>query len=293
MDLLQSRSKVPPFYSHFLAWRLGVWKNEDRFQYLDTLLEHAMTLPNWTNERCTSYAPDYEQFFSLVWELQMAKFLSLQPNFKVSWMRTGPDIQVYVDQDVFYIECYSYRKSFGIELFINEILSRVHSAIKVKHARNLIFSLPKQGKELSDFLEQVLSPFLDEQYLLNLLKSAEAKWPAIVPIPEAANNFYIYVDGDEPKVFDIHTSVPYSTGDPELYLKVSIREAVDNKRKSNSIAEHRPNLLAINFLMSPDYQLAIDRSRFYGQELPLADFGTQFDGFLFAVCGINTCVSTI
>lgn len=285
---LRSRSKKPPFYSHFLAWLLGVWKNEDRFQHLDGLLAHAMSLPNWTTLKCESPSSNYANFFSLIWELQVAKFLSLQPNFIVSWTKSGPDLQVRVDSDVLYVECLSYRKSFGIELFINEVLTQVHESIKVKHGSNLKFSLPNDGKKLEVFLDKVLSPFLDEQYTLDLLDSAKVKWPVIIPVPEDSKNFYIYVDGDDLDAYDRETTIPYSTGDEEAYLKNSIREAVNNKRSENKIAQYRPNLLAVNFLLGRDYKFAIDWIQYTGQPLPLADFGSEFDGVLFAVCGIDS-----
>jgi hypothetical protein len=287
IDFLKTHSESPPCYSHYLAWRLGIWNREDIFRHLDHLLEVAISLPGWGDSKCTNYSPEYENFFSLLWELQIAKFLATQSGLSIEWLPEGPDFRVIVDNQPFYVECFVYRKSFGIELFIEDLLMRMHNSIKVKHASCMVFSLP-HNQNLPQFLEELLSPFLNDKYLVELVESGRQKWPVVIPVPENAQNFYVYINGEESRDFDIETPVPFSTGDMEAYLAHSIREAVNNKRNSNKLTQHRPNILAINFLLSQDYQQAVEHSSYVGQTLPRADYGSEFDGFIFAACGIDS-----
>jgi len=55
----------------------------------------------------------------------------------------------------------------------------------------------------------------------------------------------IYVDGSDPDRYD-PAVLPQKTGRPEEHLAVILREAVRAKAGSNRMAEHRPNLLAVN-----------------------------------------------
>lgn len=81
--------------------------------------------------------------------------------------------------------------------------------------------------------------------------------------------------------------VPSATGDPEIYLRHAMEEALNNKRNSNRIAEHRPNLLAINYLLDQGFQMAFNRLRDLGLTVPTLEFGNTFDMALFIACGID------
>ena len=76
------------------------------------------------------------------------------------------------------------------------------------------------------------------------------------PVPlrhPGSDSLRIYVEGDgeyDPSVFE------NKVGRPEAYLKQALTEAVAAKTGRNGLAYHRPNLLAVNYLLSADYQLA-------------------------------------
>lgn len=42
---MQARSEDPPYYCHYMAWRLGTWERETPFQRLDELLVGAEGCP--------------------------------------------------------------------------------------------------------------------------------------------------------------------------------------------------------------------------------------------------------
>jgi hypothetical protein len=48
--------------------------------------------------------------------------------------------------------------------------------------------------------------------------------------------------------------IPSSTGDPETYFKHSIDEALNNKRDSNRLGDHHPNLLAVITFLTPAFR---------------------------------------
>ena len=47
------------------------------------------------------------------------------------------------------------------------------------------------------------------------------------------------------------------TGEPLLYVKSALSEAVAARNFSNGLRDHRPNLLAVNFLLSRDFHTAL------------------------------------
>lgn len=48
---LKESIEKPPFYCHYMAWRLGTWDTESHFANLESLLQQAMELKNWECER--------------------------------------------------------------------------------------------------------------------------------------------------------------------------------------------------------------------------------------------------
>ena len=80
MQLFQECSTRPPFYCHYLAWRLGTWENESIFEFIDHLLGIASSLPNWKSERHLLLSQEYGVFWGLMWQMQVAAyFLNLAP----------------------------------------------------------------------------------------------------------------------------------------------------------------------------------------------------------------------
>lgn len=226
----------------------------------------------------------FDQYWGLLWQLQLAKMLSVL-GCQVSWMSSGPDLCVVIGKDCFYVECYSFRKSFGTGEFIRELMARIDPNLAIDHRWWTPYSLPKDNK-LGPFLDDLFLPLLDPSYIARLRLQAESKYPVHLPVPEVAKNFNLFMKGEDTSKYDPALRT-LSSGIPEDYLVVAFREALGNKRSSNKLSAHRPNLLAVNFLLSEDFQGAFIRQRDLRLPSPSLDFGDELDGVLYSACGIN------
>src|SRR5262252_5138239 len=113
LDLLHRHRATPPYYCHYMAWRLGTWFNESLFARLDELLANAERLQGWSGERGLLENPDFAAFWALVWQLQVAEHLC-EVGSEVRWGNPGPDLSVLIDGRRLFVECYVFRKSFGL-----------------------------------------------------------------------------------------------------------------------------------------------------------------------------------
>ena len=276
---LQSCSNKAPFYCHYLAWRLGTWKDEKWFEFFDFLLGNAAKLPGWSKSRI-SQGCEFENFWSFLWELQVAQMFS-NNKATVEWINSGPDLKVNSSVGQFYVECTIYRKSLGLEDFIAELLAHVHNQIRVRHVPFIIFSLPKD-KKLEPFLDELCRPFLDEVFLEKKFKEAQEISPIMLSTPKGIENLYIFIENHNAKNFN-----PYqpwaTTGSPEKILDIIVKEALDNKRSSNKLKLYRPNLLAVNLLLGIDFQLA----NAVRTTIPTPDLGAEYDAIFLTACGID------
>jgi len=276
---LQDCANRAPFYCHYLAWRLGTWEDEEWFEFFDTLLGNAAKLPGWNRTRIPQGC-EFENFWSFLWELQVAQMFS-NHQASVEWTHSGPDLKVNSTSGQFFVECTIYRKSFGLEDFIGELLAHIHFQIHVRHIPFTIFSLPK-NKNLEPFLDELCRPFLDDSFLEKKLKEVEEISPVRLPTPHETENLYIFIENHNAKNFN--PDQPWAaTGSPENFLDVNVKEVLDNKRSSNELKLHRPNLLAVNLLLGVDFQLA----NAVRGTIPTPNLGTEFDGVFFTACGID------
>jgi len=277
---LKDCTSVSPFYCHYLGWRLGVWKNEKLFSFFDALLGNAAKLPNWSKDRIPRGC-EFDNFWSFMWELQVAQLFSNYPDICVEWTSAGPDLKISSNEGVFFVECTVYRKSFGLEEFVGEFLSLIHPWIRSEHIAFNIFSLPK-NKDISFFLDELFTPFLSQAFLNEKLSEAKNISPVILPTPKDIENFYIFIENPAAKEFA--SFQPWVvTGPPEDYLTQIAKESLDNKRYSNNLGSHRPNLLAVNLLLGKDFQTAIS----LGRSIPKLELGSEYDAVLLTACGID------
>ena len=74
MEVLRAAEESPPYYCHYMAWRLGTWSAESEgcLANLDKLLASAAELPNWENEESVLNNGEYATYWSLLWQLQVA-----------------------------------------------------------------------------------------------------------------------------------------------------------------------------------------------------------------------------
>ncbi|MDQ6988146.1 MAG: hypothetical protein Q9M25_10120 [Mariprofundaceae bacterium] len=288
MEVLKNGINKPPYYCHYMAWRLGTWSDncDNLFELFDKLLGIASELDNWKREFSSlQVSCDYAEFWSLLWQLQVASFFAQQGH--VSWNPTGPDITVKIGDNTFYVECYTYRKSFAMENFIEELMRRIDGNICVRHQGNLPFKLPSDNAR-KPFLDKLFRPFLDPVFIENKQQEAQNSWPVYFPIPPDTENFCVYLEGPT----DAYTYKSNAAGDSRNYLEDAIKKGVDAKRNSNGLKSHRPNILAINYLLSVDYQASCYRHEDMGEELPSAAFAKTLDAVLLSSCGINCELSS-
>jgi hypothetical protein len=243
-------------------------------------LTDASKPPNWSKNRIPKGC-EFDSFWSFMWELQIAKLFASYQNIRVEWTNSGPDLKVISEAGTFFVECTVYRKSFGLEEFIGELLANIHPLIKSEHVAFNIFSLPK-NTNVESFLNQLFSPFLSPSFLKEKLEEAQKASPIILPTPKDVENFYVFIENqDAPEYTSYRPWI--TTGPPELYLTQVAKEALESKRFSNDLKSHRPNLLAINLLLGKDFQTAIS----LGRDIPQPDLGSEYDAVLMAACGID------
>ena len=256
LKTLKKGYESPPYYCHYMAWRLGAWPNtngaEFRLQRLEELLRCAEKLPNWEHEKSLLSDTNFAAFWSLVWQLQVAEYLC-EVGKDVNWAKSGPDLSVIVGGERWYVECYTYRKSFGLLNFLEEVLQQLDPDVCTKYTRCLPFQLPCE-RDHGPFLDEILSPFLDPAYLAKYKEDAEQEYPVIL-YKDPDSSLHVYVEGNDVGAY-IPGRIPNVVGHPESYLETALREAVRAKRNSNTLKNHRPNLVAVNYLLSTDYQLA-------------------------------------
>ena len=286
----QHCSDRSPYYCHYLAWRLGTWRDETLFEFFDNLLANGTLLENWSSNRNLLKSCNFDDFWGLVWQLQMAKFFLDTDGVEVKWMRSGPDLKVITKGGTFYVECYTYRKSFGIKEFIEELFYQVNRKIKVKHVSCTKFSLPKDRDDIERCLDEIFRPYLDQAFLESKIIEAQEEYPVLLPKPRGVNNLEIYVEGDDPTNY-VPGRLKMGSGDSNLYLNHTIREALNNKRNSNQLKNHHPNLLAVNYLLDADFQMTFRHQKSQGKSIPLPNLGPEFDAVLLTACGIDECVS--
>jgi hypothetical protein len=291
INFLKRCSDRSPYYCHYLAWRLGTWENEQLFEFMDDLFATGTSLKNWDANNNLLRSCTFDDFWGLIWQLQIAKFFCRKEGVQVEWMKSGPDLKVELGDEMFYVECYTYRKSFGIEEFICELFLQLNEQIRIEHIPCIHFSLPNDAHRLEVFLDTLFRPYLDSAFLDAKLKQAELEYPVLLPTPNGVNNLYVYIEGNEPGNY-VPGRIPNSTGDPETYLKHSIDEGLNNKRDSNRLGDHHPNLLAVNYLLDVCFQMALHHQINLGWGPPSATFSTTFDAVLLAACGIDQVPST-
>jgi len=268
---------------------MGTWGTESLFEFFDALLAHGASLRNWGSNRNLLRSCSFDDFWGLIWQLQVAQLLS-HNGIEAEWMKSGPDLKALSRSGIFYIECYTYRKSFAIKEFIEEVFRHIHPQIRVRHVPCVHFSLPKDSAGMETCLDELFRPYLNPGFVESKAREAEVEYPILLQMPQSINNLYVYMEGSDPTNY-IPGKLPMGTGDPERYLRHAIEEALNNKRGSNQLQNHHPNLLAVNYLLDTDFQMSLNRQRDLRKPIPLSDLGPAFDSVLLAACGIDEHLS--
>ena len=282
MEMFKNHHEKPPYYCHYMSWRLGTWEDESLFQRLEDLLCCAETIPNWGREkRSLVGSTDFAEFWSLVWQLQVAEHLC-EIGTDVRWNESGPDLSVKLGDEHWYVECYMPRKSFGLLRFLEELLQQLDSDIRISYDPCLCFELPRDSCR-DKFLDERMSRFRDPAYLAEAKEAAKKEYPVLLD-KQPESSLYIYVDGDDCDAY-MPEIIPNQVGDPKLYVELVLKEAVEAKKCSNDLAEHRPNLLAVSFLLN-DWQVArMSPERVKSPTLPQID--PNIDALAVSAVGID------
>ena len=242
-------------------------------------------LPNWSSEKSLLWSSDFAEFWSLVWQLQVAEYLC-QIKSNVNWVGSGPDLSVEIEGERWFVECYAYRKSFGLMLFIEEVLRQLDPSIRVDYSLCRTLCLATD-RERSGFLYRTLLPFQDPQFIEYARSTSENAHPVV--FCQQDSGLTIYLEGSDPETY-ISGVVPNQTGDPDEYLKVALTEAINAKRCANSLSACHPNLVAANFALSMDFHLAITPSGGAAMAIPKIELGPNIDAFAFGVVGIDESI---
>ena len=282
LETLKKRSNSRPYYCHYMSLRLSTWETESLFQRLEELLCCAEALPNWKHEKSLLSSGDYADFWSLVWQLQVAEHLC-EVGTDVCWAESGPDLSVEIDGKCWYVECYTLRKSFGLLEYIREILATLDPNVHTNYDLCLPFQLP-QNLDRTQFLDEVLRQSLDPGRLAKAKDNARKEYPVVL-YKDPNSSLHIYVEANDPDAYRPGI-VPNRTGDPKYYVECVLKEAVDAKKCSNALDDHHPNLLAVNYLLSTDFQVA-EMLPHRVQSLTLPQIDPNIDALAVSTVGID------
>ena len=285
LEVMRRRSQQGPYYCHYMAWRLSRWPDESLISRLDQLLSIAEELPGWRFERPLLESAEYAEYWSLVWQLQMAEYL-VSIGESVEWSDSGPDLSVEMLGERWFVECYCFRKSFGLLNYIEDILFAIEPSVRVAYDKCMQFSLPSNS-ERESFLSDVSKPFLNASLVEDAKREALVEYPVVL-FDHQDSSLVIYIEGEGDYM---PGRIPNRTGSPSGYLKVALEEAASAKEGRNQLSMHRPNLVAVNFLLSTDFQLA--RSSAWQRDgYPLPRLPDDIDGLAVGTVGIDELVKS-
>ena len=64
-----------------MAWILSAWDNEDQIKFIDQLLYESSKLKNWKYEKGFLKSPEFHNFYSLMWQMQIANCVQQSTGF--------------------------------------------------------------------------------------------------------------------------------------------------------------------------------------------------------------------
>lgn len=242
--MLKESSEKAPYYCHYMAWRLGTWDTESHFANLESLLQDAMELKNWECERSLLTDQEYGTFWSLVWQLQVAARLrEVGDDVRWSGPGGGPDLSVRIRDERWFVECHGIRKSYGLLRFLQECLSKLlEVSVQCGYTHFAKTALPK-GSDIGGFLDSHLAPFCCRAY------RDRARQQYVEVVYDEPDNVRVLVQDwdDEGEEGDVRTR---AAGSPRNHVATMLRHAVNSKKNRNKLSENRPNVLAVNLLLT-------------------------------------------
>jgi hypothetical protein len=275
-----------------VAWILGAWCREDEADRLNELLALGSELDGWKREfRSLKPRPGIGEYWSLVWQLQIAEFLT-GLGADVRWQpRGGPDLLARRGSEPHYIECYCPTKAWGIECFLTDLVIKTDPKLSVSRVRNLRSPFAcSSDAEIESLLDRALSPLLDELWLAECRRQAECRYPVMVYDAEQhGHRFSIVMEGTDARAYYPPADVPgkgaqNKHGTPAISLQNYLEEFTRNKEAKNKMELCRPNLLAMN-ARGLDWQLALGDGTRTESVLSALPLPAWLDGILLTGCG--------
>lgn len=249
--VLRKYSAIAPFYCHYMLWRLAVLTSP-QLERLDELLRCAQDIPGWSQEsKSLLNGRDFGEFWSLVWQLQVAEFL-LARAFQLEWPSAGPDLTATRGANRLFVECVVPRKQYSKFVFLQELLRQIDPRLKVVRQ---VF-LPLQVVSDADFaagLDEIIGGLTAPGRLGSLVYEAQSSYPVMVPLPDSWTGIHLYFEGADARVYRAGV-LPQGGGNPNAYLQAMLEEVVRGKQGSNYLSDSHPNVLLVNLLLD-DLQL--------------------------------------
>jgi hypothetical protein len=183
-----------------------------------------------------------------------------------------------------FVECCSHRKSFTLELFLEAMLSHVGPDVHLRHDWFLPLSLP-HGSSRAEFLHRTLQPLFDEEYIGNLRDRARLRYPVVAG--KGNSTLVVYVEGADVDCYD-PSVLPQRAGDRDGYVAVILRETLSAKSERNHLRSHRPNLVAVSYLLSAEAQYALSAP---SQAPAPVELGDNIDAIALSTIGIDEALS--
>ena len=248
MEVLRAAEETPPYYCHYMAWRLGTWsvESEGCLANLDNLLASAAEIPNWENEESVLKNGEYATYWSLLWQLQVAaKLRAVGRNVTWAGPDGGPDLAGEVDGERWHVECHVPRKSYFLLQFLQECLSKILDlSVQEDYPHFARMSLP----EPSQFLDDKFEPYCDA----SRREAASEKCVTIVYEDQCSVEVVEeeWDTNESDDTVDGRRRPLVRWGSPEQHVTAMLKGAVSSKGESNSLGDHRPNVLAVNLLLT-------------------------------------------
>ncbi|MGV8083640.1 MAG: hypothetical protein AB2L09_08440 [Coriobacteriia bacterium] len=270
-----------PYYCHYMLWRLATL-HDYQLRRLDTLMECAEAIPGWAQEAPSLLCSrEFAEFWSLVWQLQVAEFL-VTCGFQVKWNSKGPDLTASRNGSKLFVECLTPRKQYGRLIFLEELLEQIHPQLRV--TKQLF--LPVSNLDDSIFAARLglIVKWLTVPGRIESLEiEAQRAYPILVPLPDDWSGIVVCFEGRDTNAYNPGV-LPQGGGDPDVYLRAMIEEAVRGKQGSNNLVKYRPNVLAINLLLD-DFQIGLSVGRITGLTA-----GSAIDKLAWGAIGIDDAI---
>lgn len=280
LGAMRKWEKKPPYYCHYLAWRMGTWPHEDPFCLLDSLIGECSQIAGWSGGRLENGR--FDNFWSHIWELQVGEaFARVVGKKNVQWLAEGPDLVVQAHNRKCFVECYVWRKGYAAAEYACDVLRRVLSWPYFA-VRDTTYPPEIPSDRECQLLHDLLLPFLSAQHVRRVADRMSSGYPLKLDFCGAR---IVMEDSNATAAApDLDNAYPAF----EDMAARSILEAVRAKTGSNCLAAHRPNALLVNRVIVREASEGEDHMRATGGDLmPFCCAANEIDAVVLYDCGVT------